>query len=315
MKRLFCAGLALTLGVFAGTAHANPRGSITARILDDKGQPCVGAQITLEPEEHPDAKPYVTETDKAGVFTQEHLMPGKYKLTIKKEGLNPAIGSGLELTKGANKNLGDIKLQAAGAGGSDLVKQATEAAKAGRYDEAITAYNSILEKIATAPEVKPTDLAMIHFNIGLMQEKKQDMAAAEVSYKKAIELDAGLASAYSGLGNIYQAQKKLDDAIALFAKAAEAQPTNGPLIYELGIFYREKGKHEEAYATLEKAAALLPDNPEIQYYLGTSAINLNKIPDAVKYLEKYLAMNPTNKDNVESAKQIIPALKQSATTK
>ena len=54
------------------------------------------------------------------------------------------------------------------------------------------------------------------------------------------------------------------------------------------------------------AARILPKGLRI----GVTAIGLNKNDEAVTHLEKYLAMNPTNKENVESAKTLIPAIKQ-----
>ena len=56
----------------------------------------------------------------------------------------------------------------------------------------------------------------------------------------------------------------------------------------------------------------MPENPEVLYHLGVTAVGLNKGDDAVKYLEKYVSMNPTNKENLESAKVLIPAIKQTA---
>jgi ATP-dependent Lon protease len=51
--------------------------------------------------------------------------------------------------------------------------------------------------------------------------QKKDYDAAEASYKKAIEIKADYAEAYSGLANVYNASRKFDEAAKASAKATE----------------------------------------------------------------------------------------------
>jgi tetratricopeptide (TPR) repeat protein len=187
---------------------------------------------------------------------------------------------------------------------------------AGKYEEAIAAYKEIFTALeAEKDKITPAEWAKLHFNIGVVYQNAKDWANAEASYKKALELDPGLFVAIGGLANVYQQAKRWNDAIALYTQASASYPDNAKLVHELGLFYREARKYEEAYAQFGKAAALTPDNAEIYYDLGTTAISLNKIPEALQSLEKYVAMPTAKKENIEAAKQIIPALKQATSAK
>lgn len=315
-SRSLLAGWAFALAL-AGTAFAlGMFGTVTGRILDEEtGKPLVGATVTLELEGNPNAKPLVITTDKRGQFLNDRVLFGSYKVTFASEGLNKQVGT-IKLEKtNPGADLGDIKLKPLPPDRTSAYLKADELVKEGKLDEAEAIYKEIIgrnEEAKPEAKLKPTDLAKLEFNLGVVYEKRKDYANAETAYKKALELDPLLAQAYDGLGNVYQAQNRPDAAVQIFQQAAAAQPNNGKLNYDLGLFLWSKGKNAEAYEALTKAAALMPDNPEVQYHLGVTAIGLNKNDEALQFLEKYLTMNPTNKENIESAKALIPAIKQTA---
>jgi Tfp pilus assembly protein PilF len=58
-------------------------------------------------------------------------------------------------------------------------------------------------------------------NLGTAYTNKKDYAQAEAAYKKVIELRPDSADAYTGLANIYNAQKKFDLAADASASAAK----------------------------------------------------------------------------------------------
>jgi Tfp pilus assembly protein PilF len=302
-------GVALAL-VGAGGAQAELSFStVRGRIVDAQGNPIMGALVTLEGVSNPKVKPWTMETTKKGIFTNDRVLPGSYKITFAKEGLATS-GGAIDVLKNEPKELGDIKLVPAAPDHGSVLVQADNFVKDGKFDEAVAAYKELIAKLGD--KLPPADMAKLDFDLGLVYEKKKDWENAELYYKKALEADPTLINAYGGLGNVYQAQNRPDDAVKLFQAAAAAQPDNGRLAYDLGLFLWKKGKNAEAYDSLQKAAALLPDNPEVQYHLGVAAIGLNKADEAVKYLEKYLAMSPTNQENIDSAKVLIPAIKSTA---
>ena len=57
--------------------------------------------------------------------------------------------------------------------------------------------------------------------------QKKDYDAAEASHKKAIEIKADYAEAYSGLANVYNASRKFDEAAKASAKATGVDERGG----------------------------------------------------------------------------------------
>jgi Flp pilus assembly protein TadD len=285
--------------------------TVSGRVIDKDKKPIEGVTILIESTgTDKRIKPWTGTTEKKGIFINDRVIPGPYKITFSKEGYKTSMGS-ITVLENKAYPMGDITLLPPPPDPREVFKKVDELVSSGKYDEAEVMYKDIIEK-ATAAKVPAKDLAMLEFDLGLVYEKKQDWPNAETQYKKAIEIDPTLGMAYGGLGNVYQAQNRPDDAIKVFQDAAKNQPTNGQLAYDLGLFMWSKGQNEEAYQWLQKAQALMPENPEVLYHLGVTAVGLNKGEDAIKYLEKYVSMNPTNKENLESAKVLIPAIKQTA---
>jgi len=70
--------------------------------------------------------------------------------------------------------------------------------------------------------------------------------SAEASFKKALEENPKNSDAHYGLGSVYSAQKKLDEAEAAYKKAVRLDPTHFDAHYGLGYIYEQKGDKEAA---------------------------------------------------------------------
>jgi tetratricopeptide (TPR) repeat protein len=305
--RSLLAGLALAM-VGTSTTLALDLGTVTARLVDEKGQPMPGVTVTFEPE-NPKVKPWTMETNKRGVFTNDRAVPGRYRTSFSKEGYRTTTGL-VDIVKNNPNNLGDVPMTVAPPTETPAFAQADALFKEGKYAEAAVAYKDLVEK--SEGKISPVDMAKLVFNYGLVYEMQKEWQKAEVQYKRSLELDPTLMQAYGGLGNVYQALDNPNEAVKLFQAAAATQPDNGRLQYDLGLFLWKKGKNEEAYEALKRAAVLLPENHEIDYHLGVTAIGLQRNDEALQHLERYLASNPTDAANVESAKTLIPAIKSTA---
>src|SRR5581483_646571 len=135
--KFFIAGVLFAL-FGASVASAQVFGSVSGRLVDDKGKPIVGGQITITLANDPSAKPLTLDTDKKGTFTQDRIAPGTYQIRFFKEGLNPAVGT-INVARGGSVNLGDIKLQPAPPDKTNAFKQAMDLVNQGKYDEGIAA--------------------------------------------------------------------------------------------------------------------------------------------------------------------------------
>lgn len=312
MKRLFVTGGLFLALALAGSPARAQTGTARGKIMDDKGQPIVDAIVTIEYQGGVTRK-YETKTNKKGEYTQVGIYPGVYKVTVTKEGYQGGVLDA-RISLGEPTYLADMKLltrsaaQAAAAGSDKgraeltaAFKSATELTQAGKYDEAIAAYNQILTTNPSIPEVQ--------YNLGYIYTQKKDWANAEAAYKKALELKPSYNEASLGLARVYQESGQGDKAVELMNKAGAANEGDAKVQFNLGVFNLNSGKSEEAMAAFQKSAAADPTNAEPHFYIGTILVGQNKVPDAVASLEKYLSMNPTNAQNVATAQGLLQALK------
>ena len=128
-----------------------------------------------------------------------------------------------------------------------------------------------------AIEIEP-DFAMAHCNLGNILKDLGKLKDAELSTRKAIEIEPDFAEAYSNLGNILKDFGKLQDAELPYRKAIQLNPNLAEAHFNLGILLRDLGKLNEAELSLRKAIALKPDFAEAYFSLSTLQYsNENKI--------------------------------------
>src|SRR6059036_2052446 len=208
---VFCTFLALL--TFALPAAA--QGLVNGTVTDVQGQPVEGASVTIEQEgtnRHFDMK-----TNKKGEFTQIGLASGNYKITATKDKMTASQPARISQGRPAA-----VKLVLGAAAPGDnaaanalrkVLDEAIAASNAGKYDDAIAGFTKATETNATC--------SACYYNIGYNYAQKKGYDNAEKNYKKAIELKADYADAYSGLASIYNAQRKFDLAAAASTKASE----------------------------------------------------------------------------------------------
>lgn len=121
----------------------------------------------------------------------------------------------------------------------------------GELQKAMEYYKKALTQDSTNALIH-SNLGFLHFSIYLNTGKNEDNAAALENFKKAIELDPNLASAYNGLGGTYKAAGQLDMAITAWEKSLELDPDYGFPLYNLGVSYLQKGEKARALKYLER---------------------------------------------------------------
>jgi tetratricopeptide (TPR) repeat protein len=189
-------------------------------------------------------------------------------------------------------------------------EEGVAASRAGNHDAAITAF----EHAATLNE-KCFDC---YYNIAFSQAQKKDYDKAEAAYKKAIEIKPDYAEAYNGLANIYNAQRKFDEAATASAKAMElsggagaaagaAGGGNADALFNQGVILWNAGKIADAKKQFEAAIAAKPDHAEAHYQLGMALVNEGNLAAAGTEFETYLKLAPTG-PNAATAKNILSSL-------
>jgi len=279
-------------------------------VQDAQGKPIEGATVVFEAEGT--NRKMQTTSDKKGEFLQVGLQSGGYQVTASKDGVGTAT-SKANVRQGPNNPL-NFTLAPAGAVTNAADKAAAQklqavageamaALRAGNNDEAITKFNEVITLMPTCADC--------YYNLGVAQANKKDFAAAEASYKKAIEIKPDNGDAYTGLATLYNQQKKFDLAAEASANASKYAAAGGggnaEASFNQGVILFNAGKFAEAKTQFEAATKADPNHALAQYQLGMTALNLGQIQDAVNALEAYLKIDP-NGSKAAEVKSSLPAL-------
>ena len=307
--------LALALAV-AASADAQT-GSVKGKVLDADGNPVEGATVSIA--QKGTKLERTVKTNKKGEFVQLGVFPGNYTISaVKDEGkvqIDTPVGTG---------DNPEMTLRLGRAGPSPEAKAKAEAlqkafdagvaaSKAGKYDDAIASFN---EAVGMAP-----NCADCYYNIGVANVQKQDLAAAEVAYKKALEVKPDHCDALANLASVYNAEKKLDLALETTTKAGQcgggaagAAAGGGgggsaASLYNEGVILWNQGKYPEAKAKFEASAKADPNNAETQYRLGMANVNLGDMAGATAAFEACSKAAPSGPHAAE-VKSFIAAMKK-----
>jgi tetratricopeptide (TPR) repeat protein len=83
------------------------------------------------------------------------------------------------------------------------------------------------------------------FNHGFLLEADGQLAAAEASFRRAVELDDSLDRAWFGLGLVLMRQSRLDEAIAALKRNTQLQPMSPHAWCELARIHEKRQEPEE----------------------------------------------------------------------
>ena len=313
--RVAVAGLfAVTLVMLPALAHAQV-GTLAGSVVGPDGKPVPDAEVTLiNPANSLTA---VAKTNAKGEWVRAGLQAGNpWNIRVKKGDLEGGM-NGVRVTFNSVLELPPIvisptidpatraRLEAEKAQELAIAKATAEveaALKTGDLDLAIAKYT---DAVAALP-----GCAICYVRIGDLHMKKERPAEAEKAYLAAIKIDDQNSEAYNALTNIYNSQRRFDEAAKMSAKfnaiaaAAGSGGGNAESLFNQGAIAFNQNKIAEAKPFLEKAIALKPDLAEAHYLYGMVLINEGKVPEAKKSLAEYLKLAPTG-PNAATAKAII----------
>jgi len=282
-------------------------GGARGKVVDAEGRGLPDVTVTLE--SLAGGAGFELLTNKNGEYIQLGLSTGPYQITARKEGYEPRsvqarIGIGMAT------DIDKIELDAARPAAPDRgsVEKAVhesfargvELAQAGQLDEAVAAFEEILESYPGIVEV--------HRNLGSLHARQKDWARAEASFLAALDLQPGNPDYLAALVQIYQESGQEEKAREWITRAARENPEDGTAQFNQGISLLKEGRNEEAEAAFERAAAADPPMSEAHYYLGTLLINQGKAAEAREHLEAYVASEPANAQNLATARGLLEAL-------
>jgi tetratricopeptide (TPR) repeat protein len=315
--RVAVAGLfGLTLVALPALAHAQV-GSLAGKVVGPDGKPVPDAEVTMV--NSANGLTASAKTNNNGDFVRAGLMTGNpWNIRAKKGDLEGGINN-VRVPFNSVLELPPIVITKAAPPMDAATKARLEAEKtqtaliakiSAEVDTAIAAgdLDGAISKFTEAAAALP-NCAVCYVRIGDLHMKKGRTEQAEQAYLKAVSLDDHNADAYNALTNIYNSQRKFDEAAKMSAKFnalanSAGGGDNAESLFNQGAIAFNQNKIAEAKPFLEKALALKPDLAEAHYLMGMVLINEGKVPEAKKSLAEYLKLAPSG-PNAPTAKAII----------
>jgi tetratricopeptide (TPR) repeat protein len=105
------------------------------------------------------------------------------------------------------------------------------------------------------------DMASAHFNVALLYKKEKRYDEAVASYERAAELDPERAQeVWSNLGVLYSELHQPEKAAEMYERALELDPQYVPALFNRAAIYEEAGKKEQAVGLYRQVLAIDPSH-------------------------------------------------------
>ena len=145
---------------------------------------------------------------------------------------------------------------------------------------------------ATEPQRLPS--AYQCFLDGCRAEDAGDHALAELSYRRALELEPSLAAALTNLGNLAYSRGETAAARRAYERALELEPDQAEARYNLANLLDDMGDTDLAVAELRAVCSRHPSFADAHYNLGLLLFRLGGVAQARHHLGQYLAIDPAS---------------------
>ncbi len=133
----------------------------------------------------------------------------------------------------------------------------------------------------------------LRFNLAVvlrLQEKWSEAIEAFTTAKDfAGENDA---SPQLGLGNLFRAQGRLDQAAEQYQAGIQVSPYDAQIHESLGSVLRQQEKHAEGIAALREAVRLSPDSADFRFKLGNAYMQRKELQNASLQFEEVIRLAP-----------------------
>ena len=321
--RSLIAAVVLSVALSVATAsYGQSSGVIRGRVTDGQGVGVAGAKVTAVGQQAP-RMTLETETNDDGTYRIMGLAANRYEVTAEKEGVGSAAaiftireGQVLEVTLDiaaaeaaamATLSEEDLALVEQIQGLKTAFELGVNASNAGDYQEAINQF-----QIAVGLADFCADC---YQNLGLAYVQLEDYDQAETAFKQTIVLKADYAAAFTALANIYNVQRRFDEAAEASAEAARLSGstlggiTDPIVVYNQGVIFWNAQKFGEAKAQFEQTIQLDPNHADAHYFLAMANLNQGNMADAATALEKYIELAPDGQ-YADQARGMLPQLQQ-----
>ncbi|WP_072385610.1 tetratricopeptide repeat protein [Hyphomicrobium sp. CS1BSMeth3] len=162
-----------------------------------------------------------------------------------------------------------------------------------RYDEAITYYDRVMDRIGT-PQKQHWAL---FFARGTAYERSKNWPKAESDLQRALKLSPDQPSVLNYLGYSWVDQNKnLKQGMEHIRKAVRLRPDDGHIVDSLGWAHYRLGNYRDAVRYLERAVELMPQDPILNDHLGDAYWRVGRRKEARYQWGQVLTLNPEPED-------------------
>jgi tetratricopeptide (TPR) repeat protein len=305
MRKYFILSLlfVLAVGLSAPRAFAQTSGTVKGVCTDTDGKPIVGAEVEWMSVET--GHKYTLKTNSKGEYFSLGVSPGKYTVTLRKDGKDIFHYNGVPIELGEFTQDFDLKRElAAQAQGQGMTAEQMKAkqeaaAKAESEKKTIGTLNDKLSAARTAMAAKDYETALTTLNDANQIDSNRDTIWFELG-------NANLGSAGTQT-DPEEKKKRYETASTDFQKAidlrtnsetAQKDPKNASVMAayynNLAQVYSKSNKVDDAVANYNKAAQLDPTHAGgYLFNIGAVYTNAGKVDDAIVAFDKVIAADPT----------------------
>lgn len=141
-----------------------------------------------------------------------------------------------------------------------------------------------------------------HYLRAAVLSSKQDLPACEQELQKSIALDKSNLEAIEGLAHVEIARGMADQAIAVYQKAIQDNPTKDQLYVSLGSLLESRGNLDAAQQSYKQALQLRPDNAEaannLAYLLLKTGENFDRALTLAQQARRAMPNSPNAADTL-----------------
>jgi tetratricopeptide (TPR) repeat protein len=299
--RLFFAALLIC----ALPAIAQNKARMRGKVVNEAGQPIVGATVTLRiGEDGPE--PFAT-NDK-GEWAYLGLISGTWLVLVEMEGyVSAEVEIPLkQIDRGKtpiNMTLREITPEMLGQANPAVahIEAGNAFLEEGQTTEARAEYEAALETL------DPESHAYVYLTIARTYYLEENMAETEVVLRKVLELEPDNVNGLKLLSNLLISSDREVEAQAFMARLPEGEELPADAYLNVGIDLYNSGDLDSALVEFEEAAVLYPDEPMVYYYRGLVLIAQGKNDLAAADFRRLLELESEG-PRVDEAKEFLKYL-------